>query len=210
MQNLANHLRLMLVTDDLLLGERDPVAVCQAAERGGVTAVQLRLKQASPRALLDVARRLRAALRVPVIVNDRPDVARAAGCWVHLGPDDVPVSVVRRLFTHGEVIGASVGSIEEAARGEKADYWGVGPLNGSATKLDAGSSLGIAGFRQIVAQAGGRPCVAIGSVRPEDVRPVLEAGGAGVAVVSGILGSGDVEEAARRYREKLKRMRTED
>src|SRR4030095_14705984 len=75
-QNLANHLRLMLVTDDLLLGERDPVAVCQAAERAGVTAGPLRLKQATPRALLDVARRLRAALRVPVIVNDRAAVAR--------------------------------------------------------------------------------------------------------------------------------------
>ena len=200
MQNLANHLRLMLVTDDLLLGEHDPVAVCQAAERGGVTAVQLRLKQASPRALLDVARRLRSALRVPVIVNDRPDVARAAGCWVHLGPDDVPVSVVRSLFTQCEVIGASVGSIEEVGRGAEADYWGVGPLNASATKLDAGPSLGIAGFRQIVAQAGGRPCIAIGGVRPEDVRPVLEAGGAGVAVVSGILASADIEGAAKKYR----------
>jgi thiamine-phosphate pyrophosphorylase len=199
-QNLADHLRLMLVTDDLLLGERDPVAVCRAAERGGVTAVQLRLKQASPRALLDVARRLRAALRVPVIVNDRPDVARAAGCWVHLGPDDVPVSLVRSLFTQGQVIGASVGSIEEAGRGNEADYWGIGPLNGSATKLDAGPSLGIAGFRQIVAQAGGRPCVAIGGVRPKDVGPVLEAGGAGVAVVSGILASADIEGAVKKYR----------
>ena len=190
----------MLVTDDLLLGERDPVAVCLAAERGGVTAVQLRLKQASPRDLLGVARRLRSALRVPVIVNDRPDVARAAGCWVHLGPDDVPVSVVRSLFSQGGVIGASVGSIEEAARGKEADYWGVGPLNGSATKLDAGPSLGIGGFRHLVAQAGGRPCVAIGGVRPEDVRPVLEAGGAGIAVVSGILASADIEGAVRKYR----------
>jgi len=198
-QNLANHLRLMLVTDDLLLGERDPVAVCQAAERGGVTVVQLRLKQASPRALLDLARRLRATLQVPVIVNDRPDVARAAGCWVHLGPDDVPVAVARRLLTRGEVIGASVGSIEEVARGEEADYWGVGPLNSSATKLDAGPSLGVVGFRRIVAQAGGRPCVAIGGVRPEDVGPVFEAGGAGVAVVSGILATADVEGAAKKY-----------
>ena len=189
----------MLVTDDLLLGERDPVAVCRAAERGGVTAVQLRLKQASPRALLDVARRLKAVLRVPVIVNDRPDVARAAECWVHLGPDDVPVSVARRLFTKGEVIGASVGSVEEVVRGEGADYWGVGPLNGSATKLDAGPSLGISGFRRIVAQAGGRPCVAIGGVRPEDVGPVIEAGGVGVAVVSGILSSADIEEAVKKY-----------
>ena len=189
----------MLVTDDLLLGERDPVAVCRAAEQGGVTAVQLRLKRASPRTLLDIARRLRAALRVPVIVNDRPDVARAAGCWVHLGPDDVPVSVARRLFSRGEIIGASVGSIEEVARGEEADDWGIGPLNGSATKVDAGPSLGIAGFRRILSQAGGRPCIAIGGVRPEDVRPVLEAGGAGVAVVSGILGAEDVEGAVKKY-----------
>jgi thiamine-phosphate pyrophosphorylase len=70
-----------------------------------------------------------------------------------LGPDDVPVPVARRLFPAGEIIGASVGSLEEAVGGEGADYWGIGPLNGSATKTDSGAPLGIAGFREILARS---------------------------------------------------------
>jgi len=75
----------------------------------------------------------------------------------------------------------------------------VGPWRTTTTKGDAGAPLGAEGFRRIVAQAGGIPCIAIGGVRPEDVDPVLGAGGVGVAVVSGILGGPDVEAAARAY-----------
>jgi thiamine-phosphate pyrophosphorylase len=198
-ENLANKLRLMLVTDDRLLGSRDPIAVCQAAERGGATAVQLRLKDASARELATIARRLTRALRVPLIVNDRPDVAAAVGSWVHLGPDDVPIAEARKVLREAVVVGASVGSEGEAARSAGADYWGVGPLHGSATKTDAGQALGLGGFRRMVALAHGRPCLAIGGVVPPDVPLVLEAGGAGVAVASGILSAGDVEEATRGY-----------
>ena len=191
----------MLVTDDTVLGDRDPVPLCVAAERGGATSVQLRLKQASARDLAETARRLLAALTVPLIVNDRADVAIAVGAaGVHLGPDDVAPAAIRRIAPPGFVVGCSVGMAEEIPRGEAADYWGVGPLNGTATKADAGAPLGIAGFAAIVAAAGPRPCIAIGSVRPEDVEGVLRAGGAGVAVVSGILGDADVESAARHYR----------
>jgi thiamine-phosphate pyrophosphorylase len=97
------------------------------------------------------------------------------------------------------VIGASVGSPAEAAGARGADYWGVGPWRVTTTKGDAGAALGAGGFGAIVRLAGGIPCVAIGAVRPEDVREVRRAGGAGVAVVSGILASDDVEAAARRY-----------
>lgn len=189
----------MLVTDDELLAGRDLVEVCQAAVRGGVTSVQLRLKRATPRELVDLARRLKSALPVPVIVNDRPDVARVAGCWVHVGPGDLPVQLTRRLFPPGDVIGASVGSTDEITQADDADYWGVGPLNGTATKSDAGHALGLEGFRGIVTVSKGRPCVAIGGVRPQDVGPVLAAGGVGVAVVSGVLGSTDIEAAVRGY-----------
>jgi thiamine-phosphate diphosphorylase len=159
------------------------------------------LKHASARQLADVARRLLAALRVPLIVNDRADVAIAVGAaGVHLGPDDVAPDRIRRIAPPEFVVGSSVGTPDEITRGEAADYWGVGPLNGTLTKADAGAPLGIAGFAAIVAAAGARPCIAIGSVRPEDVEGVLCAGGAGVAVVSGILGAADVESAARRYR----------
>jgi thiamine-phosphate diphosphorylase len=137
---------------------------------------------------------------VPVFVNDRPDVAMAAGAaGVHLGPDDLPVALVRKVVPRGFIIGASAGSPDEAAAAAGADYWGVGPWRTTGTKADAGAALGAEGFRRIMQRSGGKPCIAIGGVRPEDVGPVLAAGGAGVAVVSGILGEEDVETAARRY-----------
>jgi thiamine-phosphate pyrophosphorylase len=199
-RNVAASLRLMLVTDDTLLGGRDPVALCRAAVRGGVTSVQLRLKDATPKELLGIARTLVAALDVPVLVNDRCDVALAAGAaGVHLGPDDLPVRLARRAAPDGFLIGASVGGVGEVSGGAGADYWGVGPWRATATKADAGAALGEAGFRAVAGLSGGIPCVAIGGVRPEDVAAVRAAGGAGVAVVSGILGAGDVEAAARAF-----------
>jgi thiamine-phosphate pyrophosphorylase len=188
----------MLVTEDRLLVGRDLAEAARAAVRGGVTAIQLRLKAATPRELLRQARLLRAAVDVPVLVNDRPDVAAAAGCGVHLGPEDLPVELARRVLPDA-IIGASVGLVDEAARGAAADYWGIGPWRATITKGDAGTAIGAEGFGQIVALAGGRPCIAIGGIRPEDVPLVLRAGGVGVAVVSGILADDDVEAAARRY-----------
>lgn len=190
----------MLVTDDRLVAGRDPVALARAAERGGVTSVQLRLKHASAREQAAVARALVDALGVPVLVNDRPDIALAAGAaGVHLGPDDLPVALARRVVPPGFIVGASAGSADEAAAVAGADYWGVGPWRTTGTKADAGGALGAEGFRRVVALAAGKPCIAIGGVRPEDIGAVLAAGGAGVAVVSGILGAEDVEAAARRY-----------
>jgi thiamine-phosphate pyrophosphorylase len=198
--NVAAVVRLMLVTDDSLLEGRDLVAMALAAERGGVTSVQLRLKHASARELAAAARALVRALRVPLLVNDRPDVALASGAaGVHLGPDDLPVALARRVVPPGFIVGASAGSTEEAAAAIEADYWGVGPWRSTDTKADAGAALGPDGFRRIVRLSGGKPCIAIGGVRPEDVGPVLAAGGAGMGVVSGILGADNVEAAARRY-----------
>ncbi|MEO7985015.1 MAG: thiamine phosphate synthase [Gemmatimonadales bacterium] len=196
----------MLVTDDRLLAGRDPIALALAAERGGVTSVQLRLKHASARELVAVAREMIAALTIPVLVNDRPDVAIAAGAaGVHLGPDDLPVGMARRIAPPDFVIGVSVGSEDEASLGAPADYWGIGPWRTTFTKADAGSGLGAGGFARLRALAGGRPCLAIGGIIPADVPLVLAAGGAGVGVASGILGGDDVEEAARRYGEKAVR-----
>jgi thiamine-phosphate pyrophosphorylase len=190
----------MLVTDDRLVAGRDLVALALAAEAGGVTSVQLRLKQASPRELVEHCRALVTALRVPVLVNDRPDVAIAAGAaGVHLGPDDLPPALVRGIAPPGFLIGASVGSEAEAAAAAAADYWGIGPWRVTATKSDAGAALGADGFSRIVALAGPRPCIAIGAVRPEDSGAVRGAGGAGVAVVSGILAAAEITGAAAEY-----------
>jgi thiamine-phosphate diphosphorylase len=190
----------MLVTDDRLVEGRDLVAIALSAERGGATAIQLRLKLASPREQVERARALVAKLRIPVLVNDRPDIALAAGAaGAHLGPDDLPVSLARRIVPPGFVIGASVGSEAEAGAAAEADYWGIGPWRITGTKSDAGEALGAERFRRLVELAGGKPCIGIGGVRPEDVASVLAAGAVGVAVVSGILAEDDVEQATRRY-----------
>jgi thiamine-phosphate pyrophosphorylase len=205
--NVAALLRLMLVTDDRLVQGRDLIALALAAERGGITSVQLRLKQVQARELAQVIRGLMQALTVPVLVNDRPDVAIAAGAvGVHLGPDDMPVELARRIAPEGFIIGTSVGSETEAEKAAAADYWGVGPWRHTATKEDAGTGLGAKGFQRLVALASGKPCVAIGGVRPEDVPLVMAAGGTGVAVVSGILRATDVEVAARLYRSRFSRV----
>ena len=191
----------MLVTDDALLGDRDLVALCQAAVRGGVTSVQLRLKHVPPGELTALVRRLVESLPVPVLVNDRADVAIAVGAaGVHLGPDDVPVRLVRRIAPPGFLIGASVASAAEAELGREADYWGVGPWRPTGTKPDAGPPLGADGVSRVVRQAKGRPCLAIGGVKVSDVGEIRRSGVAGIAVISGILGAREVEAAARQYR----------
>ncbi len=194
----------MLVTDDHLVEGRELISLCQAAERGGVTSIQLRLKLANPRELLVALRALKLNVRVPVLVNDRLDVALAGGAdGVHLGPDDMPVHLARKVAPPGFLIGVSVGSDGEIANGDGADYWGIGPYRVSTTKAGAGAPLGGAGLGHFVAYAGSRPCMAIGGVEPSDVLEILRAGASGVAVVSGILGAEDVEAAARRYAEAL-------
>jgi thiamine-phosphate pyrophosphorylase len=203
-RNLADQLRLMLITDQRTEGAEQLLGRCRAAVRGGVTAVQLRCKGAPDRELLALARALIAELPVPVLVNDRPDIAIAAGAWgVHLGPDDLEPRLARRAGGPSLVIGASVGMEAEAPRGSAADYWGVGPWRATITKHDAGPPLGRDGFAGLVALAAGRPCLAIGGVRPEDVGEVIAAGGTGVAVVSGILAADDPERAARAYSDAL-------
>ena len=180
------------------------MSLAQAAERGGATSVQLRLKQATARELAQLVRALVHALRVPVLVNDRPDVAIGAGAaGAHLGPDDMPIALARRIAPPGFVLGASVGNTAEAALAEGADYWGIGPWRATPTKEDAGTGLGAAGFGRVLQLAGGKPALAIGGVTPEDVALVLQTGGHGVAVVSGILEAEDVEGAARRYRKSI-------
>lgn len=198
--NLAEALRLLLVTDDALIAGRDIVTVCAAAVRGGCTAVQLRLKHVSDGELLSIARRLVAEVSVPVFVNDRLDVAMAAGAaGVHLGPDDVPPLLAKRIAPEGFIVGASVGTEREIERGIPADYWGIGPLRESPTKRDAGDALGMERAAVLAACSAGRPCVLIGGALPMDVAAARLAGFTGVAVGAGILSNADVRAAAKRY-----------
>ena len=125
----------------------------------------------------------------------------AAG--VHLGPGDLPPKLARRVLGADAIIGVSVGSDGEALAAGDADYWGIGPWAATVTKGDAGAALGSDGFRRLAEASDAKPCIAIGGVRPGDVPAVLAAGGAGVAIVSGILAAADVTAATRAYADRL-------
>ena len=194
-------LRLCLVTDrDLSLG-RSLLDVVGAAVQGGVTMVQLREKTAPTRAFLDEARALKALLAplgVPLIINDRADIALAVGAdGVHVGQTDMPVEMLRGLLGPRAIIGLSITNHAQINSPDAAlpDYLGLGPLYLQQTKLNAASPLGVEGFRALRA-ATAKPVVAIGGLKADNSPPVLAAGADGLAVVSAIVGAADVRAAA--------------
>lgn len=190
-------LRLVAITDDLRDGPRGLVARAQAAVRGGATMIQVRLKDADARTLVEVTRALVGVLPVPVIVNDRCDVALAAGAaGVHLGPEDVPAAAIRTIVPAGFIVGASVGARDEIALADGADYVGVGPLYATTTKLDAGTALGVDGLRDLIERIP-LPAVAIGGITSSNARAALDAGALGVAVIRSVFSAPDPEAAAR-------------
>lgn len=198
--NLAEQLRLLLILDVPLLQGRDPVEVACAAEEGGVTSLQLRWKGGGDREVAGLARELRAALSVPLFINDRLDIALATGAaGVHLGADDLPIPLARRIAPPGFLLGASVGDEREAAASVGADYVGIGPWRTTTTKADAGAALGAQGIGRLLGMVK-VPAVVIGGVGPDDVPAILATGASGVAAAGGILGAADVTRAAKGYR----------
>ncbi|MDH4197312.1 MAG: thiamine phosphate synthase [Candidatus Aminicenantes bacterium] len=201
---------LYFVADVSAAGSRDIVALVEAAVEGGVTAVQLRAKDLETRDLLDLARRLVERLakrRVPLLVNDRVDVALASGAaGVHLGQDDLPPADARRLLGRGRIIGLSANTLREAQAAEAAgaDYIGLGPVYATATKITALPILGAEGLGGIRAKVK-LPIIGIGGVNETNARPLVEAGASGVAVVSAIMDAPDPAAAARRLRQALGR-----
>ncbi len=194
----------MVLTDATLLKGRDAVDVCRRAAAGGATAIQVRHKGAPPRELVALARALVAALSVPVLVNDRVDVALAAGAaGAHLGQDDPPLDALRLHVPPGFLLGVSVGSAAEAERvgAWPADYWSIGPCFATGNKPDAGAPLGAAGFSALALLApAGLPVVAIGGITAATAGALARAGAAGIAVIGAVLDAGDPERAARELR----------
>ena len=196
-------IRLVAITDDMRDGCEGLAARAAAAVRGGATMVQLRLKHVAPRELVEVARTLVARLPVPLVVNDRLDVALAAGAaGVHLGSDDLPVAAARAMAPPGFVIGASLGDERELDDARLADYVGIGPFFATTSKANAGLPIGPARFSRL-ASLGGRPALAIGGVTRENARLAIDAGARGVAVIGAIFAAPDPEGAARALRAAL-------
>jgi thiamine-phosphate pyrophosphorylase len=203
---------LYLVTDRGLARGRSTLEVVQAAVRGGVTCVQLREKSASTRRFLEEAFGVKAFLKdcgIPLIVNDRVDVALAVGAdGVHLGQNDMPLATARALVGSAMVIGISAESLGDAleAQAGGADYLGASPVFATATKSDAAPPLGLAGLRAI-RQAVRLPLVAIGGLNRGNAAAAVRHGADGVAVVSAIVSTHDPEAAARAMRGEIEAAR---
>ena len=192
---------LYLVTDRDLSRGRSTLSIVTEAVVGGVSCVQLREKCGSTRMFMEEARAIKgvlAAKKIPLIINDRVDVALAVGAsGVHLGQSDMPIADARRLLPSGSIIGISVESLEDAVRaeGEGADYIGVSPVFSTPTKRDTAPPLGLSGVRRI-REAVGIPIVGIGGISSANGRDVIDAGAHGIAVVSAIVSADDPRLAA--------------
>jgi thiamine-phosphate pyrophosphorylase len=195
---------LYLVTDPELARGRALADVVAAAVRGGVTLVQLRDKHANGRALLEQARMLKAVLDpqgVPLIVNDRADVAHAAGAGCHVGQSDLPVAAVRAILGPEALVGLSLDDMAQAEAVDPAliDYVAYGPFAATATKTDAGGPVGAEGLaaaRKLTLL----PLIALGGIDAQNVAAAVRAGADGIAVVSAIVAAADPEGASRELR----------
>jgi thiamine-phosphate pyrophosphorylase len=182
--------------------------VLEAAISGGATAVQLREKSANIRRVLELGRVLGELARgagVPLIVNDRVDIALAIEAdGVHVGQDDMPAELARRLLGPDRILGVSAGTVDEAVRAEHdgADYLGVGDVFGTGSKRDAGRPIGLDSLTRIV-RAVSIPVVAIGGITVDNAGDAIEAGAVGIASISAVFGSPQPEVAARRMRARI-------
>lgn len=198
-------LSLYVITDGRLARGRDQVEIVEAAIRGGATMVQLRDKEMPARDRHALGLRLRELTRrsgVTLIVDDRVDLALAiAADGVHLGQDDLPPRVARRLLGPDAIVGVSAGNARELdlVDREGADYVGTGPFAATGSKWDAGAAIGAAGV-VAVRRLTKLPMVAIGGISAANAAEALEAGADGLCVISAVVGAPDPEAAARELR----------
>jgi thiamine-phosphate pyrophosphorylase len=197
---------LYLATDAELVGERPLVDVVAAAIRGGTRMVQYRDKKASTRSMVERARALAELCRkmgAVFLVNDRVDVALAvAADGVHVGQEDMPVALARKLLGPDKLLGVSVHSAAEIHRAEQegADHVSLSPVFATPTKPDHQTPLGLEGVRALAAVSR-VPVVAIGGIQLHNAAQVIAAGARGICVVSAIIAAPDPEQAARRLRQ---------
>jgi thiamine-phosphate pyrophosphorylase len=206
----AVDLRLYGIVDSGRTGGRDPVPLAAAAVAGGCTLIQYRDKEADTRTFVARARSLKAALagtRVPLLVNDRVDVALAAQAdGVHVGQDDMHAADARRLLGPEAIIGLTIKTAAQADELYRlpVDYACIGGVFPTASKANADPAVGLDGFSRIAFRArlaGGKlPVGAIAGIDHANAAAVIAAGADGVAVIAAIFAADDVAAAARRLR----------
>jgi thiamine-phosphate pyrophosphorylase len=195
----------VIVTDSL--SRHGAIETTRRAIEGGADMIQLREKETGDGKFLELARELRELTRnadVLFVVNDRADIAAAAGAdGVHLGADDLPVTAARRILGPGALVGATAHDMEELTRAVEAgaDYLGVGPAFATETKPHE-PVRGPGWIREAVGEAG-IPCFAIGGITAANINEVVETGADRVAVCSGVINSENVVNAAKTIRFQL-------
>ncbi|MFZ7113009.1 MAG: thiamine phosphate synthase [Desulfatiglandales bacterium] len=206
---------LHVLTDVALQSRFSHVELTGLAIAGGADTIQFRQKTGSTRELIDMARQMRRLCEdagVSFIVNDRVDVALAADAHgVHLGQDDFPIPLARKLLGPDWIIGGSASDLDEAriCLSEGADYVGFGPVFPTTSKDDAGPVSGIALLKEVV-ESIPLPIVAIGGITVENAWEVMETGAKGIAVISAVCCRKDPTAAARALKEALTRGKPED
>ena len=194
-------LSLYLVTDRPLAGGRDMAWIVREAVAGGATMVQLREKECSTGEFVTLARELKEALQplgIPLIINDRVDVALAVDAdGVHIGQSDMPYDMARALLGKDKIIGLSVETMDEvvAANALDVDYIGISPIYATPTKTNTLTPFGLEGIEEVMRLSRHR-CVAIGGMNRETIGEVIARGVEGTAVVSAIMAASSPRKAS--------------
>jgi thiamine-phosphate pyrophosphorylase len=196
--------RFYAIIDPSQTGGRSPLEVCEVLLGAGVRLIQYRDKQASSRALFENSRKLAEQVRRGgglLVVNDRADVAWAAGArGVHVGQEDLPVGLARRIIGPDGIVGYSTHDLAQLAEadGSSADYVAFGPVFPTRSKEKPDPVVGLEGLRA-ARQATHKPLVAIGGITLGTARAVLEAGADSLAVISDLLSAPDLAVRAREF-----------
>jgi thiamine-phosphate pyrophosphorylase len=194
--------RLHVLTDTVLQSRFSHLQLARLAIKGGVDTIQFRQKLGATREMIETARKLKqlcADNGVTFVVNDRIDVAIAAEAdGVHLGQDDFPIPLARKLLGESRIIGGSAATLKEAQKclAEGADYIGFGPVYPTASKEDAGPVAGIKLLKKAV-EVIPLPIIAIGGISVKNTPEVIRAGAQGIAVISAVCCQEDPEQATR-------------
>ena len=182
---------LHVITDTTLQSQFTHAELAELAIEGGADTVQFRQKQGTTRELIAMAQSMQTICKqhnVPLIVNDRADVALAIGATgAHFGQDDMPVSIGRRILPIETIIGASARTEKKILEAitEGADYIGFGPIYGTTSKPDAEMAKGLDRLRRMCDIAA-CPVIAIGGIGVKTAADVIRAGAHGVAVISAV------------------------
>lgn len=199
---------LYLVTDRDVLVNTDIYTEVEEAIKGGVTLVQIREKSVGTLEFYNLSVKIKTITdkyEIPLIINDRIDIAQAIdAAGVHLGQNDMPADIARRILGKNKIIGVSANTLKEALKAERqgADYIGVGAMFPTTTKDDA-SAVTINCLKEIK-EGISIPVVAIGGISDKNVAQLLPTNIDGIAVVSAILGKGSVKIAAEKLRVLIK------